>query len=308
MGLVIKLAYAAVVFGIGAIIFAVLEEYDLGHWFGIVLCLGALLPWGVDLFQGNQVRCFRGEYGKGVCGTLKQDAYVVALFVDDEVSSWTSEEIEVFMESNVKDGLEYIESQAEAYGQNTSLRFGYYRENGIAKKVALNQKIDDCTGIKEWTAIKNSLILHQIARKLGYANAWHMLASDRKTTGMQQIAYLVCVNKPGRAYAHNDKTELFFYDAPEYGVLYAYHPDSDVLTTSAGVAHELLHLFGAEDYYAEGRERLRRSQLAEILCPQDVMFDGNVDVWTKNVGRFTAYTIGWLDHLPEEYKRLNWWR
>ena len=105
MGLVIKLAYAAVVFGIGAIIFAVLEEYDLGHWFGIVLCLGALLPWGVDLFQGNQVRCFRGEYGKGVCGTLKQDAYVVALFVDDEVSSWTSEEIEVFMESNVKDSV-----------------------------------------------------------------------------------------------------------------------------------------------------------------------------------------------------------
>ena len=308
MSLLIRLVFTLVVLGIGALFFAFLLEWDLAHWFGIILALGVILPWGIDLLQGNQVNFFRGNYGKGVCDTLKEDAYVVVLFVNDRGSSWSSDEIDEYMESDVKDGLAYIETQAKNYGQNISLKFGCYRENGIAKSVTLDQKVDDCTGQKELAFLKNGLILHNTARGLGYANAWHMLSSDRKTTGMKQIAYLICVNKPGRAYAKNDDSENFFYDAPEYGVLFAYHPDSDVRTTSAGVSHELLHLFGAEDYYAENGKREKRSKLAEKLCPNDVMFDGNVDVWTKKVGGFTAYTIGWLDHLPEEYKVIGWWR
>ena len=307
MGVLIRLGAVLVCLAACAVIFHIFDMLNLEEWFFRLLAVGLVLPFCVDLFQGNQVRLFRGEYGKGICETLQEDAYVVSLFVNDAESSWTTDEIEAYMKNCIQDGLAFVESQASNYGQDIALNLGYYQENGIAKTVNLSGNIGDNTGVQEVTQVENVLILHKAARALGYSNAWEMVASDRKATGLDQIAYMVCVNKPGRAYANSDKLEAFFYDAPEFAVLYAYHPDSDILTTSSCVSHELLHLFGAEDYYEEDGKRKNRAELAEQLCPMDIMYHGSVNVWEKYVGDYTAYTIGWLDKMPDSYKKLGWW-
>lgn len=307
MGFLIRIGLVIAGMVVVYTVFGIFVEMDLEEWFFRILAVGLILPFCMDFFQGNQVRLFRGEHGKGVCETLQSDAYVVTLFVNDKESSWSAEEIENFMEFTVKDGLAYIEFQAQNYGENTEVKFGCYRENGMAKTVTLEQQVNNRTGLREWDALQNRLLLHKAARKLGYANAWHMLSSDRKTTGMKQIAYLVCINKPGRSYAVNDRNEAFFYDKPEYSVVFSHYPSSDIKTSSRTVGHEVLHLFGAEDYYEEDGERERRSRLAEKLCPTDIMYHTSVNIWETSVGGFTAYTVGWLDHMPEEYKLLGWW-
>ena len=73
------------------------------------------------------------------------------------------------------------------------------------------------------------------------------------------------------------------------------------------VAHEMLHLFGAEDFYAEGDQRNGRAYLASIYYPYGIMYQGYYDISYNYVDQFTAYAVGWIDYTPNVCYDDNWW-
>lgn len=77
----------------------------------------------------------------------------------------------------------------------------------------------------------------------------------------------------------------------------------DVWTrTFSVVAHELLHLFGAEDFYATAT----RKALAQAIYPGDLMFCAQYDIRNNNIGDATAYYIGWTDTVPDVLYDEGW--
>jgi len=75
------------------------------------------------------------------------------------------------------------------------------------------------------------------------------------------------------------------------------------------VAHEILHLFGAEDYYAEGGEREGRENLAlSGGSAQDIMLVMSRDLDVLRVTAPTAYCVGWTDQCPSVMTDPDWSR
>ena len=109
------------------------------------------------------------------------------------------------------------------------------------------------------------------------------------------IAYVVHVNKRARSYAfsYNVGSSSGF---AEVAVVFN--------DTPALYAHEILHLFGAVDFYrAEEKDGVSAEVVAYVKqhFPKDIMVvnygkDGKI---TNELTRLTALGLGWLDDVPE---------
>lgn len=237
---------------------------------------------------------YRPHWNTGICQNLDEEVFVVALFIDDAQKKWEDYTISWFLENKVEPGLRFIEEEAAEYGRN--IRLEYLTYTGIPTAQTL-QVFPDGNARYEYD------ILEDAARGLGFSTAQEMLAYHREYTGVQQIAYLVCSVRDGRPYAW--WSESADPDALEYCVVFCNSANSDVSSYNT-IFHEVLHLFGAEDYYAEGTDRVSRAKLAQQLCPNDVMLR-SYSAGLRDIGRYTAYCIGWLDEMPAEYNRPEWW-
>ena len=68
------------------------------------------------------------------------------------------------------------------------------------------------------------------------------------------------------------------------------------------VAHEILHLFGAEDYYIDDERRA----LAERHFLDDIMLMDTHRLSGLSVAEATAYSVGWTDQIPEVCRYDDW--
>ena len=121
-----------------------------------------------------------------------------------------------------------------------------------------------------------------------------------------EVIFLLLLNKDGCSYSINDGLDDG-YDEPEYCVLFTHYTDYTAVTGPSTVAHEILHLFGAEDYYDPYGTHPQRAVLAESLYPTDIMLRVYTDISWNTLGSFTAYSVGWTEDLPEECRQVGWW-
>ena len=233
----------------------------------------------------------------GVCKNLAEDARVIVLFLNDDESSWNIRDMKDYLTDAVEPALSFLEETAIEYGVQLSLDYSYYVDNEDAPvSITYTGIIRD--GDSESL---NPDILEQSATALGFASKWDMLEQDRQDAGIEQIAYLVCANKNGRSYA----SCVMGLEGTEYMMLYNQIPQK--WSRRNGVVHELLHMFGAEDLYSGNGKNANREKLAKQLNRYDVMLEAKWHFKGNVVGPFTAYCIGWLDNLPEEYNCPEWW-
>lgn len=148
-------------------------------------------------------------------------------------------------------------------------------------------------------------VLTQAARGIGFADTEEMLDSFRKEYGTDEVVCFTIFHKNGTAYAINPKRGATpFVD--EHCIVFVRDLNSsgnDPAGSQASIiAHEMLHLFGAEDFYASAS----RKQLARALYPSDIMLGANYDVRTNTLGKATAFYIGWTDEIPDILYDEGW--
>lgn len=97
---------------------------------------------------------------------------------------------------------------------------------------------------------------------------------------------IFCINTGGRAFAHSEYSDA----QAEYAVIFG----SDDAGT---VRHELLHLYGAWDYYLLDDF----TDAAEMYCPDSIMLSSDAQNRTDSL---TAYLIGWTDTLDAQARAL----
>ena len=131
--------------------------------------------------------------------------------------------------------------------------------------------------------------------------------SLKEELNVKQVAYLLAINKDGRSYKlyHSQSSIERQYEFCVFFSQSIGHTDTTCYST---IAHEILHLFGAEDYYDPYGDYPERETLAQKLYPDDIMFSTVTDVNDVNVGNYTAYSVGWTNQLPEECNTDKWWK
>ncbi len=229
----------------------------------------------------NEDYITRRSYNSGSCTTLKGDVTVFIHFVNDYNSRWSMSQMADTVRNSVIPGLEFLEEQAKEYNINLSLDMKWgeaYSFDGV---------VDSGNDV-------TSVLLGRIAEKQGYDSADdYNEALAEKNNG--QLAHLILVNKEGRPYALCSTMLDNYYT--ENAVIFR---TGDRSYDAYSVAHELLHLFGAEDMY-DGE----RAELADEYYHQDIMYRWDNMPYLE-VGEATAYQVGWINEPPEVCFTAGW--
>ena len=264
-----------------------------------ILCFIDFRPWFYKKQSEylNQVDETRKEYKIGSCYNMQEDLCYYIIFIDDNESKWNDEDKSLFIEKKFIPSMNYLTTQSSAY--NVTLETNYK----VCEKSATYE------GAIESEAVEHGAqydIFTQIASSLGYESPKEMNDSLKKELDVKQVAYLFAVNKEGRSYKLSH-TQTAIERKYEFCVFFSQSIGYTDTTCYSTIAHEILHLFGAEDYYDPYGNYPEREKLAKEFYPNDIMFGTVTDVNNVSVGNYTAYSVGWIDVLPQECNTPLWW-
>ena len=255
--------------------------------------------------QSPAPQSYRAWYNLGNCGTLTRNPTLVVLFVDDAESAWNDTLIQHFQNVQIAKAVDWLEAQAAKYGAPLDIQTKFYHgtlDNGgrvyYPDTIAHQPSEDDYDLLETVIANMNE----------GTGDQFH--AKLRRDNGGEDVIFLCMVNKDGLSYARGHADP--YAQILEYAVVYA--RDTDVSATdtlhqkthnrASVVAHEVLHLFGAEEMYdPEGR-----NEIAKQKYLKDVMLWTESFINRNEITPFTAYCIGWTDIVPDICYDPNWWK
>ena len=255
--------------------------------------------------QPPAAQSYREWYDLGNCGTLTRNPTLVVLFVDDAESSWNDTLVQHFKDVQIAKAVEWLEAQAAQYGAPLDIQTKYYHgtlDNGgkvyYPDTIAHQPSEDDYD------------LLETVIGNMNEGVGDRFYAKLRRDNGGEDVIFLCMVNKDGLSYArgHADPYSQIL----EYAVVYARNTDVPATDTlhqkthnrASVVAHEVLHLFGAEEMYdPEGR-----NAIAVEKYLKDVMLWTESFINRNEITEFTAYCIGWTDTVPDICYDPNWWK
>lgn len=245
----------------------------------------------------DEINSLREDYCLGTCKSLSGSVTVIVFYIDDFESQWTDYEIDYFTQYEIEPGLDFLEQQAFQYGIQLSINIekiysSIYYDNDVI------------ISIKN-TGLVSIDVLKQAASEIGYSSTKAMIESFRELYQTDEVICLTVFNKNGTAYAINPKRNSG-YDIDEHCIIFVRDLTSNgndpVGSQSSVVAHETLHLFGAEDFYSNAQ----RKDLAKIYYPYDIMLGTAYYISNNNIGDATAFYIGWINDPPSILFDSNW--
>lgn len=231
---------------------------------------------------------------------------VYCFFIDDDESSWDGDVSSSFMTTQIKPALNFLVNQAAKWGVTLSFNIKSYYNGDSPFSLKYNGTVNKNLAVGGSTKD----IFNQVAVNMGYASDDDFALSDRESSDKTDEVYLFFVCKSGVSYARNmySKSETYHvYDEDsEHAVSFRKNLSSPTITLSYmeqsdTIAHEILHLFGGEDFY--GEERIR---LAERFCRSDIMLMDYSDLDQMEVTEMTAFSIGWTNNIPELCYNQTW--
>ena len=239
----------------------------------------------------------REDYNLGTCKTLSGNVSVILFYMNDFESTWTDEEIDLFTKNEIEPGLAFLEQEAQKYGVELHLtvRQSY-------SKLYYDDEV--ITSIKN-TGYASIDVLEQAATRMNYSSSSKMIELFRLKYQTEEVVCFTIFNKDGTAYAINPKRDADV-DVEEHCIVFA----RDLNASQNGpngcqasiVAHEMLHLFGAEDFYSSAS----RKSLAKVHYPNDIMLSAAYDIKTNTIDPVTAFYIGWTDVVPDVLYKKGW--
>lgn len=247
-----------------------------------------------DLSLINQLR---EDYNLGTCKELSGNVSVILFYIDDFESKWTDAEIDRFTKNEVEPGLLFLEQEAKKYGVELNLTI----EESYSKIYYDDEVI---TSIKN-AGFATANVLWQAALQINYSSSSKMIDALRLKYKTEEIVCFTIFNKDGTSYALNPKRDSDV-KIDEHCIVFSRDlnsaqngPDG---WQAAVIAHELLHLYGAEDFYVSSSRKI----LAKIYYPNDIMLSAAYDIDTNNIDSATAFYIGWLDIVPNVLNKKGW--
>jgi len=227
----------------------------------------------------------------GTAKILTGNTYVLICFISDRNNQWrNNEKMNAIAKYNEATG--WLKTQARNYGVRIDFESGTY---GLDSDIKLNY-------IEYGTASGNEdvEIVSTVLNQLGYYNDLSFYDWVLNNTNCSNALVLLYVKGAGIGYAipqyQYGNNELLYMEGI---VLYDRFPDGQN-GTSASIAHEILHLFGAWDLYATFQQTKEAESYARMHFPNSIMLRVSHNINELTVDPLTAWRIGW-NHNPEPW-------
>ncbi len=258
-----------------------------------------------DMRFTSETRIF---YGAGTCPFLEGKKIVALFFIDDDESKWSKRAIQNFTNKSVLPALDFVEKEANLF--DVELDFEVWRFSSDFSE-DLNLKYSGTVNPDLLNGATTKDLMLQTAQILGYSNDMALRWALMEKSGGIEIIPVFILNKEGVSYAQNTYMVSSVKYA-EHAVVFSDNTNG-LGERAYAVAHEILHLYGAEDLYMPEP----RYNLALELYPYDIMLIKSKDFDKAKVDSFTAYTLGWKRkpkicnnpqwYTSDVYKQYNGW-
>lgn len=236
----------------------------------------------------------RISYDTGSCRLLRGSPFVAVIYLDDDESSWTEEEVLRANADLIDPALDFMEQNAASWNVDLDFRMGYYASYNREQPVKYNGTVGSFDNDSDISYD----ILDQAAVSLGFEGEADMHRRLQEYAGGEQVAFVLMMDKGGRSYCINSErtsgSDDRWHSLVEYCLVFSGFTDTSRDSGSDTVAHEMLHLFGAEDYYYPDS----RAAMARKYYPTDIMLCGMEDLAFFTLEEYTAYCLGWTNTAP----------
>lgn len=234
----------------------------------------------------------KSDYNAGSAKRLSGSIYVLSIFVSS--TPWDKKSRESLM-AKLYEAEDWIKKEAARYNSRVDFRngaYGYDRDS-----IKLNVAPGHGTGNED------ARVAHKALKAIGYSDISQFYDWFRKNEKCDNCMIIVFVKGNGRSYAIPYAPEYsgeFFTESCVFFECY----ENGTPEVSSGIAHEILHCFGAEDLYETFQKPKEVEELARKLYPDDVMHRVDYNINNLNIGEFTAWCVGLTDATKEEFKEL----
>jgi hypothetical protein len=211
----------------------------------------------------------------GSAKTLRGNVSIGHLFVDDRTGKWTKKKIARVMRRE-EQALSWIREQAERYRVDVTIGNKLFSDVEIPFLKPIPDHVNRYKHLDEFHELIGSTLRNP------------KLSQFKKATDEgDNVCLFVHVLTRTRSFAVPD----FVGKKPEksnleYSVVaYGERPST--------YAHELLHLFGANDYYSEYSQTMQRLK-SRLLARSIMFYGGYLPLENLVIDELTAQNIGWL--------------
>ena len=247
---------------------------------------------------------YRPMFDKGTCRNLAGRVSLLTIFLDDYETQWTQEEIDWMYQDKINPAVSFMVDQAQQWDIWLEFDTHYYATDAAIERQVQYQGVLDEYGFQNHFPD----VLDQTAMSIGFPSKQDMYNNVLEQSGADHLIIMIALNSTGRSYAVTDQDDNPNHNV-EYFVLYRNHWKTRNETAASTVAHEMLHLYGAEDMYQEPDSELRaqRAAIANSYFPKDIMYKEFLDIWKNVIDDYTAYAIGWNDVIPQACTSDAFW-
>ena len=261
-----------------------------------LVLLVALAPSLSGQGGNKQIACC----GQGSAAWLEGKIYVLTVFLSETsqgnyTSHWTKAETDAWFRK-LYEAENWLQRQAARYGKRISFSGGYY---GLSPAVYVDY-IAAGAGVgnerTDWVSVALAAI--------GYRSPMEFHRWVQSNTDCQSSLVMVVADKPGRSYAMVYDS---VYDRERYfveGVMYYMQYSDGREQYSSSIAHEICHVFGADDLYATFAQSAQTEAVARQYFPNDIMHRTSQNINDLNIGPFSAWLMGLSDREESWYRSL----
>ena len=226
----------------------------------------------------------------GSAAILRGRVLLHHLWAEDATSSWSDAE-QAEVQGRIRDATAFLGRWARERGIDLA-----FVEETAGRIRSDSDLPTDMFADPAWT--------ERLVRSTGAADANRLVADLKRHHRADGVLLVIHVNKAADTYNLAFRAGVHPAFAAERIVCFSRYPDQRP-TCAASYAHEILHPFGAGELYFPFDRTDERAKRARHLFPNDIMFrvDRNLDA--LNIGPWTAYRIGWTDHLDADLRALE---
>ena len=222
----------------------------------------------------------------GSASTLSGHVHMIIVFLSDENSRWTRREQKNMLRL-LQEGERWLLEQSMIYPIQP-LQFSK-RIYGKRRDIKLDSLPSGTRSGNE-----NVYLVQTVAEAMGYENASDIWTHPRA----EQSFFLLMLKRDGASYAIPQEVGLSSQFDTEGAVIYQ-NFDSQTPNCASCIAHEILHLFGAWDFYQTFQTSSLQQAQAEALYPNSVMLRTSYKTQTLTIDPVTSWRIGWSHTMPD---------
>ena len=254
--------------------------------FGRLSILLLFLLLGFNSLEAKQI----GNRYQGSAKALEGNIYVFTCYVSE--TGWSDEEVEDF-NAMLLEAEEWLVEQARNYGKEV-----YFQNEtaGLVKPLLFDHIVSGTGSGDEPVDLVSKLM-----PMIGFDNGLDFVKWVHNDTDCDGCLVLMVANKPGRSYSMAFKDtysrEKYFLE----GTMLFTSFEDGMPDCAAGIAHEMCHLFGAEDLYATFLQTEENEARARELFPDDIMLRVSYTISTLKIDCLTGWMVGLTEDMEDWY-------